>query len=359
MLIVTRYFIREFLKIFFLCIASFAVLYILVDLFERLDDMLRNNVPFTLIVQYYLCNLPMIFYQVCPFAMLLCTFITVGLFSRHNEIMALKAHGISLFRVLQVFIILAAAICFFSLWLQEYLLPYTNHQVKEIKNINIKGKKSSSLFKKYHFWYRTQDTIYNIDFFDPEKNRLQKIAILYFDKNFSLLKRLDAQSAVWANDLWLFQDVIERDFFPDGTTKAIHRKIKKVSINKTPDDFKTSRKEAEEMSFSEIRGFTKKMREEGYPTTSYEVDMHAKISYAFISIIMTLLGIPFALQIGRSGGMAPGIGISVAVGFVYWLFYAFCLSLGKSGALPPVLAAWTANIAFGFVGVYMFLHVRQ
>ncbi|HOH84764.1 MAG TPA: LptF/LptG family permease, partial [Bacteroidales bacterium] len=83
--------------------------------------------------------------------------------------------------------------------------------------------------------------------FDPEKNMLQKISILYFDKNFSLVKRLDAQSAVWANDLWLFQDVLERDFFSDGTTKAKHLKIKKISINKTPDDFKASRKEGEEM----------------------------------------------------------------------------------------------------------------
>ncbi len=359
MLIITRYFTREFLKVFLLCIASFAALYILVDLFERLDDMLRNKVPLSLIVQYYICNLPMIFYQVCPFGMLLCTFITVGLFVRHHEIMALKAHGVSLFRVLQVFIVIAAVICFFSLALQEYLLPYTNTQVKEIKTINIKGKKISRLFKKYHFWYRSQDTIYNIDFFDPEKNMLQKITILYFDQDFSLVKRLDAQSAVWANDLWLFQDVLEREFFADGTTKAARLKTKKVSVNKTPDDFRASRKEGEEMSFSEIRGFTRKMRAEGYPTTSYEVEMHAKIAYAFISMIMTLLGIPFALQVGRSGGMALGIAISVAVGFLYWLFYAFCLSLGKSGALPPVLAAWTANIAFGFVGVYMFLHVRQ
>ncbi|MEI6125027.1 MAG: LPS export ABC transporter permease LptG [Pseudomonadota bacterium] len=359
MLIITQYFSKEFIKTFLLCIASFVVLYLLVDLIERLDDMIKNQVPVALIIQYYLCSTPLIIYQLCPFGVLLCTFITIGLFVKHNEILALKAHGISLFRVLKVFIIIAVCVCFCSLWLQEYLLPYTNRQMKEIKNINIKGKKPSTLFKKYHFWYRTQDTIYNIDYFDPDKNMLRKITIFYFDSQFSLKKRIDAQSAVWANDIWLFNDGQERDFFPTGETRATHFKTKKLSINKTPDEFKASRKEGEEMSFTEIRKFTQKMREEGYPSTTYEVDMHAKIAYPFISVIMALLGIPFALRTGRSGGLAFGISLSIVLGFLYWIFFAFCLSLGKGGAIPPFLSAWIANIAFGSLGVYMFLHVRQ
>lgn len=358
-MIITKYFIREFLKVFSLCIACFVALYILVDLFERLDDMLRNSVPLALILKYYFCSLPFIVYQVTPFAVLLCSFITVGIFNRHNEIMALKAHGVGLFRVLHVFIMISAAAFLLSLWLQEYVLPYTNTQVKEIKNINIKGKSPSKLFKKYHFWYRTQDAIYNVDFFDPEKNVLQKITILYFDSQFSLERRIDALSAIWDNDGWLLRDVTERIFSPDGSTEATHTESKKVSIQKTPEDFRASRKEAEEMSISGIRNFVKRIRAEGYPTTVYEVEMHAKISYAFVSIIMCIIAIPIALRIGRSGDMAIGIAVSVVIGFFYWLFYAFCLSLGKSGALPPIFAAWTANIAFGLVGAYIFLHVQQ
>lgn len=357
--IITRYFTREFLKIFLLCISSFISLYILIDLFERLDDMIKNKVMVSLIIQYYLCSIPMIIYQVFPFGVLLCTFITLGVFVRHNEIMALKAHGMSLFRVLQVFVVIAVILCAFSLWLQEYVLPYTNRQVKEIKNINIKGKTISKLFKKYNFWYRNQDTIYNFEFFDPDKNMLRKISIFYFDPAFSIKKRMDAQSAVWVNDSWLFNDVLEREFLPGGKTKVTRFKTKKIDINKNPEDFKAARKEGEEMSISEIHSFTKKIREEGYPATSYEVDLQAKISYAFICVIMALLGIPFALQIGRSGGMALGIALSIVVGFIYWIFFAFCISLGKGGAIPPFFSAWIANITFGSLGIYLFLRVRQ
>ena len=132
MLIITRYFTREFLKIFGLCLGSFIMLYLLVDLFERLDDMIRNRVAFGLIIQYCLCSIPMIIYQVAPLGVLLCTFITIGRFVKHNEIMALRAHGVSLYRGLRVFIFIAVSICFFSLWMQEYVMPTTNQIVKEI-----------------------------------------------------------------------------------------------------------------------------------------------------------------------------------------------------------------------------------
>lgn len=359
MLIITRYFTREFLKIFLLCMASFTAMYILIDLFDRLDDIIKHQVPVSLIIKYCLCSIPMIIYQVCPLGVLLCTFITIGLFVRYNEITALKSHGISLFRVLKVFLFIAFGLCLFSLWLQEYVLPYTNRQVKEIKTVHIKGKKSSRLLKRPQFWYRSKDTVYNIEFFDPDKNMLQKITILYFGPNVFLKKRIDAQKAVWINDTWFLNHGTVREFKPDGEIIFSRFKIKKISLDNTPEDFKMSRKEGDEMSLSEIRSFIKKTRREGYSSTPYVVDMHAKISYPFINVIMAILGIPFALRIGRSGGMALGIAISIALGFIYWTFFAFCLSLGKGGSIPPFVSAWIANMAFGLLGIYIFLHVRQ
>lgn len=359
MLILTRYFTREFLKKFMLCMAAFIVLYLMVDFFERLDDMIKHRVPVSLIIRYYLCNIPMIIYQTCPLGVLLCTFITLGVFVRNQEITALKAHGISLFRVLKVFVLVSLGLCLFSLWLQEYVLPYTNSQVKEIKNVHIKGKKSSRLNKSYRFWYRVKNRVYNIDFIDQEKNMLQKITILYFDPDVFLEKRVDAEKALWVDDTWLFENGTIREFAPEGRMAFSRFDQKKFSIEKTPEDFKISSKEGDEMSLSEIRSFIKTIRKEGYRSTPYEVDMHTKVSYPFISMIMAILGIPFALRIGRSGGMALGIALSIALGFMYWTFFAFCLSLGKGGALPPFVSAWIANTAFGSLGLYMFLQVRQ
>lgn len=359
MLIITKYFTREFIKIFFLCLTAFISLYLMVDLFERLEDMIKHEVALSLIVRYFLYSIPMIIYQVSPLGVLLCTFITIGIFVRHNEITALKAHGISLYRVLKVFLLISVCLCLLSVWLQEYVLPFTNSQVKEIKNVHIKRKKSARLLKRPDFWYRINDNVYNIEFFDPDKNTLQKITILCFGPGVFLNKRIDAEKAVWVDNKWIFSQVIIRGFTPGGNVTVSKFKSKVIAINKTPEDFIMSRKESDEMSLSEIRTFIKKINEEGYPSIPYEVDMHAKVSYPFINVVMAILGIPFALRIGRSGGMAMGIAISVALGFLYWTFFAFCLSLGKGGSIPPFVSAWTANIAFGFLGIYMFLHVRQ
>jgi lipopolysaccharide export system permease protein len=331
----------------------------MVDLFERLDDMIKNQAQTSLVLQYCLFSIPMILYQVSPLGVLLATFITLGLFVRHNEITALKAQGISLFRILRVFIYLSICLSLVCLGLQEYVLPYTNMRVKEIKNVHIKGRKTVYVSKKPHLWYRINDAVYNIEFFDPEKNSLQDITILHFVPNVFLKTRIDAQRGVWANNTWVFSNGTTREFSPEGKVTLSTFTEKSIPIHKTPEDFKMSWKKGDEMGLSEIRSFVAKIKREGYPATPYIVDMHTKFSYAFINVIMALLGIPFALQIGRSGGMAIGIAVSIAVGFAYWIFFAFCVSLGKGGTIAPLASAWTANAAFGLLGLYLFLHVRQ
>ena len=357
--VITRYFTKEFLKTLALCLSSFVALYLLVDLFERLDDIVEHKASFSQVVKYCLYQIPMIVYQVLPLGILLCTFITLGIFVKNNEITAIKAHGISLFSVLKTFVFISSLFCVFSLFLQEFVLPHTNWQVKKIKNIHIKGKKEATYLKKEDFWFRSKNRICKIGYFDPGKNRLYNITLFYFDPEFRVEKKIEAESAVWTKDHWVFNNGAERSFKKTGEMKTKKFKSREIAIDKVPEDFMSFRKESEEMSFTEIRAFINKTKQEGYPTVSFEADMHAKISYSFICIIMAVLGIPFSLMIGRSGGMALGIAISLALGFVYWTFFAFCLSLGKGGELAPFVSAWSANLAFGFLGLYLFLHVRQ
>jgi len=357
--VITRYFTKEFLKTLVLCLSTFIMLYLLVDLFERLDDIVKHKTPFFLVVKYCLYQIPMIVYQVLPLGILLCTFITIGIFVKNNEITAIKAHGISLFSVLKTFVFISSLFCVLSLFLQEFVLPHTNWQVKKIKNIHIKGKKDPSFLKKEDFWFKSKNRICKIGFFDPGKNSLHNIVLFYFDSSFGVEKKIEVENAVWITDHWVFNNGVERSFKKTGEMEIKKFKSREIAFDKTLDDFISFRKESEEMSFTEIRAFIKKTEQEGYPTAELKADMHAKISYSFICIIMAILGIPFSLMIGRSGGMAMGTAISLALGFIYWIFFAFCLSLGKGGELTPFVSAWSANLAFGFLGLYLFLHVRQ
>jgi len=358
-LVITRYFTKEFLKILGLCLSAFIALYLLVDLFERLDDIIENHTSFSHVVQYCLYQIPMIIYQVLPLGVLLCTFLTIGGFVKNNEITALKAHGISLFRVLKVFIFIAFLLSVFSLFLQEFVLPQANRQVKRIKNVYIKGKKDPTLVKKEQFWFRSRDKICKVGFYDFQTKTLHHVHLFFFDAEFNLRKKIVAEKAVWKETNWLFYNGRERRFQKNGEMVLTRFEKRRLAFEKQPEDFEAFRKESEEMSFTEIRRYIRKTKQEGYPTAAFEADMHAKISYSFICIIMAILGIPFSLMIGRSGGMAMGIAISLALGFVYWTFFAFCLSLGQGGELSPFVSAWSANLAFAFLGLYLFQHVRQ
>ncbi len=357
--VITRYFTKEFLKTLALCLSSFVALYLLVDIFEKLDDIIENKVSFSLVVQYCLYQIPMIAYQVLPLGILLCTFITLGIFVKNNEITAIKAHGISLFSVLKTFVFISSLFCVFSLYLQEFVLPQTNWQVKKIKNIHIKKKKEPTFFKKEDFWFRSKNSIGKIGYFDRGKNSLYNITLFYFDPDFGIEKKIEAENAVWTKDRWIFNNGLKISFKKNGELEIKKFKSRQMALDKIPEDFISVQKESEEMSFTEIRAYINKTKQEGYPTAAFEADMHSKISYPFICIIMAVLGIPFSLMIGRSGGMALGIAISLFLGFIYWTFFALCLSLGKGGELTPFVSAWSANLAFGFLGLYLFLHVRQ
>lgn len=359
MLIITRYFFREFLRVLVLCLATFVALYLVGDLFNRIEDILTRGVAATLVIQYFIFGLPRIIHQLCPLAVLLSTFITIGLFVRNQEITALKAHGISLYRVLNVFILISAGVFVVSLLMQQYIIPDWTARFREIRLTQIKGKPRSKLVDTTAFWYRAQDAIYNIDFFEPEQNTLEKVSIMYLDDAFQAKRAIYAKTGHWNGETWDLQDGFERLFHPDGSQTATTFKQISMSLQASPEDFHVSRRTGDELSFSDLLGLLKKIRASGYPSTSYEVDLHAKVSYSFINIIMAILGIPFALMIGRSGGMALGIAASTCLGLTYWIFFSFCVSLGKAGVLHPFIAAWIANIIFGMLGVYLFLRVRQ
>ena len=220
MLIITRYFFREFLRVLILCLATFVALYLIGDLFNRIEDIISHGVGLGLVIQYFLNGLPRIIHQLCPLAVLLSTFITIGLFVRNQEITALKAHGISLYRVFNVFILISSGVCVISLLAQQYIIPDCTARFREIRLENIKGKSRSKVVDTTSFWYRAQDAIYNIDFFEPEQNTLEKISIMYVDDAFQAKRAIYAKTGHWNGETWDLQDGFERLFHPDGSQTA-------------------------------------------------------------------------------------------------------------------------------------------
>jgi len=360
--IVYKYVIKEYLKILFYSLFTFTAIYFIVDFFERLDRFIKYKTETTLIIKYLLFKTPLIIYQTLPIAVLLSTLMTIGALSKNNEITAMKSGGISIYKISMPLIFIALIITVITFITSEYVNPYTNQRVTSIMNF-VKQKKTVTFLKLDNIWFSGNELVYNIDYFDSKTNNLHGVKIFNFDKDYNLTGRIDAKEGVYENKKWVLKDVEVRTFKYEGNVAEVAELkgylTKEVDVIEPPTALKEARKKTDDMSYSELSQFVKKVKRGGYEATEYEVDMYSKFSIPFVSVIMTIIGIPFALKSERSGSIAVGVGISLIIGFCYFLVFSFAISLGHAGVIPPLISAWIALFIFLLIGAYMFSTIRQ
>jgi len=353
-----RYILREFLKTFFMIALSLICLYLIVDFFERIRMFLSNDATASQMASYFIFNIPMILSQMIPVTFLLSTLLTFGLLSKNSEITAMKANGVSLYRISMPLIVLSLFVCLFAFLLSEFITPYTNQKAKHIKLVEVQKRKNPGSFKESQIWYKGEEGIYNFTVFDPEKSTIKGVKINYLDRDMNLTRRIDAKEAFWDEGRWHFRDIVITTFSEGGFPVLERVASKIIDLPEKPADFTVVQKDTEEMGFWELRKFIAKVRSEGYDATRYVTDLQGKIAFPLVSLILAFLGVAFSLKSERSGGVAQGIGAGIVIGFSYWIVFAFSMSLGHAGTLPPLIAAWSANIILGAAALLLYLRIR-
>ncbi len=360
MSLLNRYILGAYFRIFFLALGAFLGIYLLVEFFERVDDFLEHQARLSLYVLYFLNKIPQIVSQVTPLAVLMGVFMTVGGFGRTNELTAMRAGGVSLLRISTPLLAVSLATTLGVMAINEYLLPLSVKKSNYIFRTEVGGKPEVS-FKRDRVWFREGDKIVNVRLALPEKETLQGISIYDLNDDFHLDRRIDAAQAAYENNHWRFEKVTERLFTASGNNleKVVHLPDKEYKLSKTPEDFKSTVAKNEELGFRQLRQLAHKLKAEGYDATRYRVDMHSRLATPFSCLIMAFLGIPFALQKGRGANLATGVTISVAIGIGYFILQAILLAFGYSGVIPPLVAAWSANILFGLMSIWLMLFARD
>nr|HID59443.1 LPS export ABC transporter permease LptG [Desulfobacterales bacterium] len=357
MIIITKYILKEFIKTFLVTLFAFIMIYILVEFFERIDNFIEAGATFRHAITYFLFKVPFVLTQMVPVAILLGTMITLGLLSRNNEIVALKASGISIFRIVTPLFSISLLISIFSFINNEIIVPYTSRTVNDVWNNYVEKRPRQHIYKHEMIWYRGKNVIYNIRTFNSLNRTMEGVVINQFDCNFRLVRRIKARKSIWKEGYWLLLDGTLKDLEPDGEYRITIFNKKEFKFSETPEDFEKVVKQSDEMSFWELREYARKIEAEGYDARRYIVDMHNKISFPFISLIMSLVGISFSLSTPGRGGIAMSISMGFVIIILYIITFKLSETLGYSGMLPPVVAAWTANILFVGVGTYLFLNI--
>lgn len=356
MTILDKYIAKEFTRYFTMTTVSFVSLYLIIDFFEKIRRFVSNQATVHQVISFFFFSTPMIIWLILPSSILFASLITFGSLSRTNEIMAMKACGVSIHRTSLPVIAIASLICIIAFLISEFVTPYTNETADKIKYMEIEKRGTTGAFKQNQIWYRGKEGIYNFKTFDPQTNSLQGITIYYLDRNLNLRKRVDAERGEWKNGRWTFHNLIATTFPSDRFPELKAISSKEADMPEEPENFKAVQKDPDNMGYRELRRYVKEIQSGGYDAKRYLVDLHGKLAFPLVNIIMAIIGISF--QIESRGGKAQGIAAGIIIGFSYWIVFSFTISLGRAGGLPPLLAAWAANILFGLAASFLLLQVR-
>jgi lipopolysaccharide export system permease protein len=352
--LISSYLRREFLQFFFLCLSLFLGLSLFVDFFDRLKDFIKYAAPPSAILRYFFFKAPLFVTQAAPAAALTASLLSLGLLSRHKEILALKSCGISSLQIARP-IVLAAGVLSIAVWgWNEFIVPYAFHMSRYINTVEIKGKTFKGLFHEQGFWYHGAQAFYHIDHFDSRKNILFGLTIYTLDGHFRLRSLVEASQARWHEGQWHFENLRAKSLYTETTLPALAGQIR---LPEKPEDFALVDMEADEFSSQQLRTHIADLQRKGLETIRYQVDLELKGAVPLATLAMALIGIALVVPGAKQLTLPTALGLSLIVGFSYWIFLALTVSLGHSGALSPFFAAWLANGVAFLLGIFFFLGV--
>jgi LPS export ABC transporter permease LptG/LPS export ABC transporter permease LptF len=362
--ILDEYILREFVAMFALVLAGFVLLMIVFTFFDLVGDILRNHIALSIVGEYLLNLTPSMLYLIAPLAVLIAALVTFGVMNRNSEIIAIKATGISLYRLIIPIVAISMALAVALFLFDQYYLPQANRTQEALRNV-IKGRPTQTYLNPRQKWMMGQKPlpgepgrIYYYEFFDPDRIEFANLSVFEFDTTtIQLTRRIFAKRVVWNADAggWTFENGWVRDV--EGANVKDYRTFLETSfseIHATPDYFKKEAVPSDEMNFGQLDRYIRDLQQSGFDTKRLSVALWHKLSYPLITVVMAVLAIPFALSMGRRGSIT-GVAVAIAVALAYMVIDNLFGAMGNVNYLPASMAAWSADVLFGLVGGYLLL----
>jgi len=359
-MILDDYVLRDFGMNLFLVLAAFLLLLLVFTVFELLGDILRNQVSPLVVGEYLVSVSPYFLYNIAPLGILLAVLITLGLMQRSNEITAIKATGISIYRIVTPVMVACAVLAAGQFFSDQFYLPYANKRQDALRN-QIKGKPAQTYLNPERKWiFGQHSNIYYYQLFDSERDQFGQLSVFQLDPaTFQLTQRIYTARAHWEDTLrrWVCTQGWERDL--RGPAIENYRTFDVTTfadLSEPPTYFKKEVKQSSEMNYQELRRYIRDLQQSGFDVVRLRVQLAKKLAFPMITLVMAMLAIPFSLHAGRRGTVA-GVATAVGIAAVYWTVSGLFEAMGNISELPPLLAAWSPDLIFALLGGYMILRV--
>ncbi len=350
-------------RVFVLCALGLILLFYISTFIDLSDKVFKGAATWGMMGAYFWYVAPQYVYYVLPMSVLLGTLVTIGVLTKNSELIVMKACGISLYRVAMPMLagaLLSGATLFA---LEQTTLGPFNRKADEIRSV-MNGGAPRALDLLTRQWVTgSNGDVYNYNYFDPKTNNLMGVSIYHFSGGMrSLVRRSYAERATYVGpgpggDTWRAEQAWTREFAPSGDTRSFTVLPETAFALDPPSYFGTRQPEPQFMSYSQLRDYIAQLRTSGFDVIAQQVALERKISFPFVTLIMTLIAVPFAVTTGRRGAMY-GIGVGIVLAITYWVAFSVFAALGTGGVVAPALAAWAPNLLFGAGAAYLLLTVR-
>jgi LPS export ABC transporter permease LptG len=328
------------------------------------DKVFRGEATWRMLGVFFWFKTPQYVYYIVPLTVLLAALVTIGLLTKNSELVVMKACGISLYRVAMPMVfgaIIAGGVLFM---LEQTILGPSNRRAEAVRH-ELRGGSPQTFDVLLRRWVvGSSGDIYHFDYYDPRAQQLMGLTIYEFGERMpALARRTFAERAVYVggagggSEAWRLEKGWTRELTDTGETKTFTPfERTEVGIESTA-YFTTQQPDERFMSYSQLRDYTERLRGSGFDVSAQLVALERKLSFPFVTIVMTLLAVPFAVTTGRHGAMY-GIGVGIVLAITYWVAISIFAALGTGGLVNPALAAWAPNLLFGAGAGYLLLTVR-
>lgn len=362
-LLVDTFVLNTFLFYLVLWLFSFLMIYEVYTFFELLPELVKNKLPLSRLLTYQVFLAPKLLYDFAPLSVLVAVLVTFGVMSKNNEVTALKACGVSLYRLALPVLVAAGLLSGGLFAFDHYAIPGANRKQDALRN-EIKGKPIQTYLRPDQRWiFGHGSRIYYYRYFDPAENVMSGVSVYELDpETFHLRRLISAERARWEEALktWVFQGgqmrVIDgvrvtqfRDFAGQTATFP--------ELDETPAYFRQEVKLSQQMNYQELSTYISDLSRSGLDTIKLQVQLQSKFSTPVVALLMALISIPFAFLAGNRGAMA-GVGVSLGVAIVYFSVSKLFEQMGFLNQLPPTVAAWAPVGIFAFSGLYFIARMK-
>lgn len=356
MTLLTRYILAQLNRYFLTLTIGFAALYLLIDFFEKFDEFTDAGKPMSLVIKYFLLNIPFVVDQLSPILILLSGVITLGILNHNNELTALKAAGIPLSRIVKPILLGGLLLTTVFIVFAQVVLPRSISTTNDIWFKQVRGKVPLGIFRNGRYYYQGSEGFYSFQWPNKELMVFKDFSYSTWDNNYNVKSMTVANFADWLPETstWKLTEgqIIEHNEQDSFVAKPFH--VWELQFPESPNDFLIPEYESAQMSliglFTDIGN-----KDTTSETVKARAEFYGRISYLILGIPLLLLGLPILIISYQRWGrdLSIAIPISCFMAFGAWGVWGALQSLAKTGYIPPLPAAFIVHITFTILGIYL------